>query len=259
MLLLLAKLVIAPLFVIVVTLVGRRLGPRVAGLLAALPVIGGPILGLIVVEQGAAFGARAAFGGAVGAASTMLFAVVYARAARTLGPVASVVLSYASFFIGTAFALLLPITLASAIVVPTLAWWISMRSFPHVSQAFPAFEPSPWDLPARGFATMVLVLLVTGLAESLGPELAGLVTPIPIITAVLAVFTRHQAGPEAAIVLLRALVRGLLSFISFFVVTGVALSHVSIALSLSLGVACAMLVQIIVVRFGIGAHRSNAA
>jgi hypothetical protein len=43
-LLVLAKLVVAPAFVVAVTLLGRRLGPSVAGMLAALPVVGGPIL-----------------------------------------------------------------------------------------------------------------------------------------------------------------------------------------------------------------------
>lgn len=255
MLLLLAKLLVAPLFVIAVTLAGRKLGPRAAGLLAALPVVGGPILGLIVIEQGVTFGIRAAYGGAIGAASTMLFAVVYAHVATRVSALTSIALAYAAFFLATALAIFVPVTLASAIVVPALAWWLSMRAFPSVSVDFPTVKPSKWDLPARAVATMTLVVLVTELAQTLGPELAGLVTPTPISTAVLAVFARREAGPEAAVVLLRALVRGLASFVSFFVVTGMALVHMPPALAFACGLAFALALQAIVVRFRIGAYR----
>ncbi|AKF02973.1 hypothetical protein [Sandaracinus amylolyticus] len=78
MALLLAKLTIAPAFVAAVSLLGRRFGPALAGFLAALPVVGGPILALLIAEQGVAFGARAAYGCAIGAAPTMVFALAYA-------------------------------------------------------------------------------------------------------------------------------------------------------------------------------------
>jgi hypothetical protein len=255
MVLLLAKLFVAPTFVVCVTLVGRRLGPRAAGLLAALPVVGGPILGLIVAEQGARFGVRAAYAGAIGAASTMFFAVVYAHAARRLSEVSSLVVAYAAWGLATCVATLVPVSLFSAIVIPFAAWWLAMRAFPVVSADFPAVAPSRWDLPVRAIATMALVLLVTSLADALGPELAGLVTPIPISTAVLAVFTRREAGVPAATLLLRALVRGLASFVSFFLVTGLMLSRTSVPLAFAAGLAFALVLQALVVRFRVGAYR----
>lgn len=256
MTLLLAKLFVAPAFVVCVTLVGRKLGPRAAGLLAALPVVGGPILGLVVAEQGARFGARAAYAGAIGAAATMLFAVTYAHVARRLSESSSLCVAYAAWGLATCVATFVPVSLVSAIVVPSVAWWIAMRAFPAVSADFPAVAPSRWDLPVRALATMALVFLVTSLAEALGPELAGLVTPIPISTAVLAVFTRREAGVDAATLLLRALVRGLASFVSFFVVTGLMLSRTSVPLAFAVGLAFALALQVVVVRFRIGAYRA---
>ncbi len=59
---LLLKLFLVPALIALVTLAGRRWGPAVAGWLSAFPVVAGPILGFIALEQGAAFAARAAIG-----------------------------------------------------------------------------------------------------------------------------------------------------------------------------------------------------
>ena len=59
---LLLKLFLVPLLIALVTLAGRRWGPGVAGWLSAFPVVAGPILFFIAVEQGADFAANAAVG-----------------------------------------------------------------------------------------------------------------------------------------------------------------------------------------------------
>ncbi|MBN2196151.1 MAG: hypothetical protein JW751_25265 [Polyangiaceae bacterium] len=57
---LLLKLLLAPSLVGAASLAGRRRGPRVAGLTAPLPIVGGPLLLLYAWDHGAAFVARAA-------------------------------------------------------------------------------------------------------------------------------------------------------------------------------------------------------
>jgi hypothetical protein len=54
------KLTLVPLFLLGVSMAGKRWGPSVAGWLAALPVVAGPILFLLVLAHGPMFGARAA-------------------------------------------------------------------------------------------------------------------------------------------------------------------------------------------------------
>jgi len=53
---LLLKLTIVPIFIGLITLAGRKWGPTIAGLLGGLPVVGGPIIFFITLEQGVPFG-----------------------------------------------------------------------------------------------------------------------------------------------------------------------------------------------------------
>jgi hypothetical protein len=73
---LLAKLLLAPACVVAVSLAGRRWGIAVAGILGGLPVVAGPILVVLTLVHGSAFGAEAAAGTLLGLAALTLFVVV---------------------------------------------------------------------------------------------------------------------------------------------------------------------------------------
>jgi hypothetical protein len=83
-LLLVLKVTLAPGLVAATTLAGRRWGPRMAGWLGGLPVVVGPILLAIAVEQGDAFAADAAEGSLFGLLSLTVFMLAYAWSARRL-------------------------------------------------------------------------------------------------------------------------------------------------------------------------------
>ena len=78
---LLFKLVLVPGLIALVTLAGRRFGPRVGGWLNALPLVAGPVLFLLALEQGDQFVARAALSTLAGLAAVAAFAVIYSWAA----------------------------------------------------------------------------------------------------------------------------------------------------------------------------------
>jgi cobalamin synthase len=90
-LILLLKLFLVPALIYAVTLVGRKWGPGVAGWMSAFPIMSGPILLTVTLEQGAAFAARAAEGTLLAVVAVLVFSVVYAwvaeRAAARLGGV----------------------------------------------------------------------------------------------------------------------------------------------------------------------------
>src|SRR6478752_5729108 len=88
--LLAAKILLAPLCVVAVSLAGRRWGVAVAGVLGGLPVVAGPILLVVTLLHGRDFGAEAAAGTLLALAALTAFVVVYGRVAATSGAVRSV-------------------------------------------------------------------------------------------------------------------------------------------------------------------------
>jgi len=54
------KLTLVPFFLLVVSMSGKWWGPTIAGWLAGLPFVAGPILFMLVVDHGPVFGAHAA-------------------------------------------------------------------------------------------------------------------------------------------------------------------------------------------------------
>jgi hypothetical protein len=212
--LLLLKLTLAPGLVTATTLAGRRWGPRMAGWLGGLPVVVAPILLAITLEHGRAFGARAAGGALLGLLSLTFFILAYGWSARAMGWFPAAAIGWAAFLVGT---LLLdhvhpPNWAALAIVCGSFAF--AAWALPH-APAEPATRAPRFDLVLRAGATAALVLLLTGLAGSLGPRLSGLLASFPVLATVLAAFTHAQDGPAAAAQLLRGFATGLVAFAVF--------------------------------------------
>lgn len=102
MTLLVAKILLAPLCVVAVSLAGRRWGVAVAGVLGGLPVVAGPILLVETLLHGRDFGSDAAAGTLLGLAALTAFVVVYGRAAAAVGPIPSVLRGWTAFLLGVA-------------------------------------------------------------------------------------------------------------------------------------------------------------
>lgn len=237
------KLLLAPLLVALVTLIGRALGPRVSGFLAALPIIAGPAVWLVTEEQGASFGAEAALSCALGSAGTTVFALGFVLVAPRLNWLGCASVGYLGFALASVALSVLPITpwLACALPVAVHMGFLRYVDKPHLTSF--AIRPPSWDLPLRMLLTALLVLGITTVAASVGPHWSGLLTPFPVATSVLSSFARAQQGAAAATHLLRGLVLGLNTFAIFFVTLGLCLARVSVPLSFGLSIAMALCVH----------------
>lgn len=215
--LLVLKLLLAPLLVGGVSLLGRVLGPRIAGFLGALPIIAGPIVYFITDEQGPLFGATTARACALGSAATTLFAVGFVSVPKLAWWGAALV-GYLGFAVGVLLLSLVPVTLYAALLIPGAIHlgflrWTARTPLLAMRRVLPS-----WDLPLRMLLTALLVLSITSIAEWAGPRWSGLLTPFPVATVVLSSFAHAQDGAPSAKVLLRGLVLGLNTFMVFFVV-----------------------------------------
>ncbi|MEA2483934.1 MAG: hypothetical protein QOC55_1881 [Thermoleophilaceae bacterium] len=204
------KLFLAPSFVVAASVVARHHGSRIGGLVGGLPVVGGPILIVLAVVHGRAFGAEASTACVLGMVSLVLFVIVYGRLAEHVHWAAALVVGWLAF--GASTAVLAVATdrpgplagLAAAFVACGLGFVL----LPRASVADTDAVHPTWDLPMRAGTAAAMVVALTALSSSLGSELSGLLAPFPIITSVLAAFTHAQRGAGETVVLLRGMLGG---------------------------------------------------
>jgi hypothetical protein len=244
MALLAAKLLLAPLCVVAVSLAGRRWGVAAAGVLGGLPAVAAPILLILTLIHGSSFGATAAASTLLGLAALTTFVVVYGRVAPGAGPAFTVVVGWLSFLLCVAVLSLFDPPPGVSLVAVGACFALGLMLLPaQAGSIAPASPPPWWDLPARGLAALALVVALTAASGRLGPELSGILAPFPIITSVLAVFTHAHGGIDQVRVLLRNFLVGFYGYAAFCFVLAVGLSSLGVAAAFCLALVVAFTVQ----------------
>jgi hypothetical protein len=224
------KLLLAPAFVVAASLVARRYGARIGGLVGGLPVVAGPILLVFALDHGPAFAAGAAAGTLLGLVSLLAFILVYAHLAGHVRWWASLILGWGAFFAMTAALSTITLDADAALAVVLVAIALTLLVLPQPQGARTSRVQLPaWDLPLRALSALALVLALTAVAGQLGSKLSGLLAPFPVITSVLAVFTHAQHGERELHQIMRGLVIGFVAYALFCFVLAVSLEAFGIA------------------------------
>lgn len=275
-LILLLKLFLVPSLIYAVTLVGRRWGPGVAGWMSAFPIVSGPILLTVTLEQGAAFAARAAEGTLLAVVAILIFSVAYAWAAERFGMALSMLGALLAWAVAVAGlqAVHLPVEVCFAAVVGAL--FVSPKLFPPAPQAAgnlagnsagavagpggpggqtggpPAGTErgaaAASDLPWRMLAGAVLVLAVSLGAATIGARLSGFFAMFPVMSTVLVGFSHVRSGRAFAVALLRGMVYGYFAFATFCLVLSLQLRDGNVVTAFVAAFACALAVQLAIKR-----------
>jgi hypothetical protein len=242
---LLLKILVTPSLIGAASLAGRRWGHSISGWLIALPLTTGPITFFLALTHGPSFAAVAAAGTLAGGFSQAVFSLTYARLSTRWKWLPTLLAACLAFGIFTAA--LQPFNFPLLLLYPSvlLAFLISFRFLPSDPHPEPAPEsiPSRWDIPLRMTIATLFVLLMTGFAPALGPRLTGLLAPFPLFTSILAAFAHHQHGSAAAVNVLRGLLMGLFSFVSFFFVLALLLEPAGIAIAFTTAILVVFLFQ----------------
>jgi hypothetical protein len=226
-----------------VTLAARRWGPRIGGWLTAIPIVTGPILCFLAVDQGVVFGGRAAQATLAGVTGLGAFCVAYAYACRRLAWPLSLVAGWTAFGAVTALLYFAQPTLIAGLVLALLASIVGERLIPRPT-GVPATSSRPsHDLIIRMLATGTLVVVVTAVAAWLGPSLSGLLTAFPTAIAIIAAFSHAQGGPNAVQPMARSFMRGLKSFALFCFVFGWAIVPLGLGWTVVIAAAAQMVVH----------------
>lgn len=241
---LLLKLVLTPALIGLASLAGRKWGYAISGWIVALPLTSGPIVFFLALTHGAAFAADTAAGILAGGFSLVAFIIAYGRLAMRWQWLPTLTLSTASFFIMTIVLeqVHLPAVLLWVLVLAALL--LSIRLLPDPGSISPSEGlPGAWDIPLRMIIATGFVVLITGVASTVGPHLAGLLAPFPIFTATLAAFAQHQHDGGAALGVLRGLLLGLFSFATFMFTLAELLVPVGIPAAFAAAVGIVLLMQ----------------
>lgn len=237
------KLFLVPSLIYLVTLAGRRWGPGVAGWLSAFPVVAGPILLTVALEQGTAFAALAAEGTLLAVIATLVFCTVYAWSAARFGVVGSLLAALAAYAATVPLLNAIRLPAGVSFVLVLCALWLAPRLLPEVPVAGGVARPAN-DMAWRMLSAAVLVLVVTFSAARLGPRLSGIFAMFPVMGTVLTGFTHARQGRGHAVALLRGMMLGYYAFAVFCLAAALTLRHGSIAFGFAVAFACALAVQL---------------
>lgn len=246
---LILKLLLVPSFLLLVSLAGKRWGPAVAGSLAGLPLVTGPILFFLAMQHGEVF-ASAAAGSALSAVlGSAAFGATYANAAQRMSWLPALLVALLAWAGSILFLASLPASLAVSLAVAL----VTLLAAPHM---FPAriAEPgihaiSTAELASRMIAGAGVTVAVTFASSTLGHSWSGLLAVFPVLGSVLAVFSHRREGAANTAVLLYAMATGWYSFTVFCSVLVLALPRAGIAAAFALAIALALFVQVFTRRF----------
>jgi uncharacterized membrane protein (GlpM family) len=236
-------LVVAPALVGVATLAARRWGQWLGGLVSAFPAIAFAVLLIDAHERGVEFAARAASSTLLGLVTLSAFVVVFGRVAVRGGPGPALAAGWAAVGVsavgiaGTAFGT----TASFAIAIGSLT--MAYLALPRARDRAAPPPPLPYELPLRMVATAGLVAVLSAAAAELGPHVGGILTALPVLASILAVFTLAQHGAPALQDLLRGMVTGMAAFVVFCALVAVLVQPAGIAAAFAAAVVGALAAQ----------------
>lgn len=200
-----------------VTLAVRKWGEGIGGWIGGFPWVAGPISFFIAFEHGANFGISTIPSALLGSIGTTFFALVYAVASSRLSWLPSVLLSYLAFFIVALASLGRDISFPAAIALNVIVLTGVLYVFPKPKEKGDYKKQPSYDIPLRMLVATFFVVILTQAADFLGPTWSGILTPFPIMTSTLAVFTHSQQGSAAAARILYGLLLAGYGFVAFLI------------------------------------------
>jgi hypothetical protein len=243
----------------VVTLASHRFGPAVGGILGAVPAKGGPILLFLALEQDPSFAATSAAAALGGAGGCGVFCLVYARVCGRVGwPVAGLA-AYGAFAVTWAVMQAVSVWgLAAAFVATVTVLLVSRRLLPEAPAVSGRRATSASELPSRMIAGAAMVVFVTTVGPYFGATISGMLTTIPTVAAVMALFTHAQEGPDRTIGVMRGMTHGLLGFAAFLTVVAATLVPLGVVRAFALAAVAVVAVQFIELRSALRARGATA-
>jgi uncharacterized membrane protein (GlpM family) len=219
------KLLLVPGFLLLISLASARWGASIGGWLAGLPVVAGPILYILAVENGPTFAALAASASLSAVLASLSFSIAYAHAApRVSWPIA---------LLGSLSAWLMAAKLLSHVscnvwvsgCIAFGALLVAPFLFPKQTVEQPSRAMGKMEMSLRMLCGACLTLSVSMVSGHVGAQWSGLLSVFPVLGIVLAVFSHRNQGAHFSSSLLRSMSVGLYSFATFCLTLAIGLQR----------------------------------
>jgi uncharacterized membrane protein (GlpM family) len=234
------KMMSAAIAVIAVAVAAERVGPRLGGLLACLPVSAGPAYVILALQFDDAFIAETARTSITGNAATYSFMLFVALFATRLSTTLTVLGALATWLVAVSLFRHLPMGVVPGgllnLVCYLVVHAITRRlRFMRIDGTRPAAR---WyDLPLRAALVAALVGAVVTVAERIGPEVAGFTALFPVVFTSVVLLIHARLGGDAAAAAMVAGVPAMLGFATALIVVHV--GTVPLGRATALALACA--------------------
>jgi hypothetical protein len=237
------RLLLAPALVGLASLVIRRWGPAIGGWCVGLPLTSGPVILILALERGVQFAAQAASAVLQAVVSLAAFAVAYAWSARHLRPLLSTVIACTTYVACMGMLYVLAPSVGGTVLLAGGSLLVAYQGMPSMSGPSEGLPPPKWDIPVRMVVSALLVATLTAGAALLGPRIAGLLTPFPVVASILVVATHRTNGAAAVAHLLAGLLVGLAAFAAFFLVIALAIVPCGTSIAFTAATGTALVTQ----------------
>ena len=242
---LILKLITVPLFILLISFVGKKWGSEIAGTLGAFPVVAGPILFFLTLEQGLSFGAKASIFVIYGSVSLLIFGLTYAWACGFLSYIPCLFISLIAWYLSALVVSMFPQDLFFSTALAVCFLFVIPYLLPK-SNTLNKSLPGLKDLPIRMIVGMLLTIAITSLANQLGAIWSGILSVFPVVTLVLVVFSHRSHGQDHVLQVFKGLSRGVYSFVAYFVIYALCVERLDLWQTLLASLTASLLVQLII-------------
>jgi len=210
---LVVKMAVTAGFVLVATVTAERAGPLVGGLVATLPLGGGPVYVFLALDHDAQFIAASAVNSLAINNANVIFALVYALLAQKRSLTVSLSLDLLLWFALGWMVHLIHWTVLTAGLTNIVVFALCIPLARPLRQVrIPPVRTYWYDLALRAVLVAALVGVTVSLSFRIGPGGSGILAVFPIILiSVMVILHRRVGGPPSAAVLANA-VLGLVGF-----------------------------------------------
>lgn len=240
------KLALVAASVLLATLMARRFGHAVGGVVAGMPMIAAPICAILLFDQGAdavraiALATLVCIPGAIVHSVSVAWSALKAPWPLSVG--GGLLLFLAVGLALTALGLPAWASCLLALAAPSLG----LAALPRVARNTGPVPVPRAEILLRLAAALAMAAAVILSADAFPPAVSGLLLAVPITGTILPCFTLPRYGAGATAALMKGFVTGLNGFVVFFVVLYLALGSLDrlpafvLALGAAAGVAAAV-------------------